>query len=91
MPKKINASSFRKLIDVCDKRIRSELVDYYIIDTNRMENLLWCLETGKNEICSLRERLSNANAKLVEARAQIRELKNDNAGLYDLLKESKNG
>ena len=91
MPKKINASSFRKLIDVCDKRIRVELGDYYIIDTNRMENLLWCLETGKNEIHSLRERLSSANNKLANARAEIRSLKNDNAGLHDLLKEAKNG
>lgn len=91
MPKKINASSFRKLIDICDKRIRSELGDYYLIDTNRMENLLWCLETGKNEIHNLRERLSSANNKLANARAEIRALKNDNAGLHDLLREAKNG
>jgi hypothetical protein len=56
-----------------------------------MENLLWCLETGKNEIHSLRERLSSANNKLANARAEIRALKNDNAGLHDLLREAKNG
>ncbi len=65
-------SSFRKLTEVTDIEMRKILEEFYIVDKNRMDNLIWCLETGSDEIKKLEQ-------KLVKAEAEIRELEETNA------------
>lgn len=47
--------AFRRLMEMCDKDIRKELGDYYIISKWRMENFLECREAGAEKIKQLTE------------------------------------
>lgn len=42
-----------KLIEFGDKKIREEVGDYYIVSKSRLENILQCLETGKELVKEL--------------------------------------
>jgi|GEM_PF-6131915 len=46
-------SGFRELLETSDKIAREELGNYYIISASRMDNYLWCIESGAEKIKTL--------------------------------------
>lgn len=52
-------SPFRKLIEFCDKRIKDELVDYYFIDKNLLNNI-------ENQMMKLKEENDRLKKELME-------------------------
>ncbi len=79
----MSESGFRRLLDIGDKQIRKELQDdYYFISKNRMENFVYCLESGAKEL----DELKSENASL---REEVKALESRLAAAIDLLDDVK--
>lgn len=74
----IKKSSFRLLAELTDKHIRQQFEDekVYYINEARLNNMLWCLESGANRIKELEARIGVLNQELDKALERIEDLKN---------------
>ena len=63
--------SFRKLTEMCDKHIREEIGDFYFISKGRIDNLLFCLESGAKRINELSDIISEQQEEIKKLQAEL--------------------
>ena len=82
--KMFKKSSFRKLIDFTDDKVREEIGDYYIVSESSMDNIVHCVESGAEQIKRSAKEYAALRAEIERKDDALRGLLDDAAKIIGL-------